>query len=75
MSMKLRTRRLRRWCHTADLAATCITIARPNRVSMAPSRRSHARRSYDACSALVNSANSARFKSDTAQNDMPLWIQ
>lgn len=52
----------------------CMTIARPNRVS-APSRRSHRRRRYDACSALVNSLNSALFKSDTAQNDMPLWIQ
>jgi hypothetical protein len=31
--------------------------------------------SYDACSALANSANSALFKSDTAQNDIPLWIQ
>lgn len=37
-------------------------------------RRAATRRSYDACSALVNSPNSALFKSDTAQNDMPLWI-
>ena len=31
--------------------------------------------SYEACSAVANSPNSALFKSDTAQNDMPLWIQ
>ena len=30
---------------------------------------------YDDWSALVNSPNSALFKSDTAQNDIPLWIQ
>jgi hypothetical protein len=29
-------------------------------------------RTYDARSALANSPNSALFKSDTAQNDMPL---
>jgi len=31
--------------------------------------------SYDACRAVANSPNSALFKSDTAQNDIPLWIQ
>lgn len=30
---------------------------------------------YDAWSALANSASSALFKSDTAQNDIPLWNQ
>ena len=34
-----------------------------------------AERTYDAWSALANSLNSALFKSDTAQNDIPLWIQ
>ena len=50
-------------------------IARPDRVSTAPSRRSLRRRTYDARRALVNSPNSALFKSDTAQNDIPFWIQ
>ena len=46
-------------------AAHAVTMAESNRVMTI----------YDACSALANSPNSALFKSDTAQNDIPLWIQ
>jgi hypothetical protein len=61
---------------TAPLASICracrrAAVRRYSRISA----DSEWLKTYDAWSALANSPNSTPFKSDTAQNDIPLWIQ
>ena len=73
-----------RQAHTHRLVEAVLAVEVPLRAaarSVMPLFRmrladsNHVMTIYAACNALAKSPSSALFKSDTAQNDIPWWIQ